>query len=45
MLSVPGVVQMNGIAILPVPLVCEKTLEYPEPNPYEAYHVRAPGMD
>ncbi len=34
-----------GIAILPVPLVAEKTIEYPEPNPYEADHVRAPGLD
>lgn len=35
----------NGIAILPVPLVAEKTIEYPEPNPNETYHVRAPGYD
>lgn len=39
------VLKPNGIAILPVPLICEKTIEYPEPNPNEAYHVRAPGMD
>ena len=35
----------RGIAILPVPIVAEKTIEYPEPNPLEAGHVRAPGPD
>jgi SAM-dependent methyltransferase len=35
----------GGMAILPVPIVCEKTIEYPEANPHEAGHVRAPGMD
>lgn len=35
----------DGIAILPVPLVSQKTIEYPEPNPNEAGHVRAPGFD
>ena len=39
------VLKPNGIAILPVPLVSKKTIEYPEPNPNETYHVRAPGMD
>ena len=39
------ILKPNGMAILPVPLICEKTIEYPEPNPNEAYHVRAPGMD
>jgi SAM-dependent methyltransferase len=39
------VLRPNGIAILPVPIVSEKTIEYPDPNPNEAYHVRAPGMD
>jgi SAM-dependent methyltransferase len=39
------ILKPNGIAVLPVPLVVEKTVEYPEPNPYEAYHVRAPGLD
>jgi SAM-dependent methyltransferase len=39
------VLRPNGIAILPVPIVCEKTIEYPEANPYEAGHVRAPGVD
>lgn len=35
----------GGIAILPVPVICQKTIEYPEPNPHEAGHVRAPGWD
>jgi ubiquinone/menaquinone biosynthesis C-methylase UbiE len=39
------ILKPNGIAVLPVPLVAEKTIEYPEPNPHEAYHVRAPGLD
>jgi SAM-dependent methyltransferase len=39
------ILKPNGIAILPVPLIAEKTIEYPEPNPHEAYHVRAPGFD
>ncbi len=34
-----------GMAVLPVPVVSMKTVEYPEPNPHEAYHVRAPGFD
>ena len=39
------VLKPTGVAILPVPIVCEKTIEYPQANPYEAYHVRAPGLD
>jgi ubiquinone/menaquinone biosynthesis C-methylase UbiE len=39
------VLKPNGIAILPVSLVCEKTIEYSEPNPFESNHVRASGMD
>ncbi len=39
------ILRPNGIAVLPVPLVAEKTVEYSEPNPHEAYHVRAPGFD
>ena len=31
--------------MLPVPLVAETTIEYPEPNPQEENHVRAPGLD
>ena len=39
------ILKPQGIAILPVPIVAEKTIEYPEPNPNESYHVRAPGLD
>jgi len=39
------ILRPNGIAIIPVPIFTEKTIEYPEPNPNEAYHIRAPGMD
>jgi SAM-dependent methyltransferase len=39
------VLKPNGVAILPVPMVCEKTIEYAAPNPSEAGHVRAPGLD
>lgn len=31
--------------MLPVPLVGEQTIEYLEPNSYEAHHVRVPGYD
>ena len=43
--EISRILRPNGIAILHVPVICEKTIEYPEPNPYEAGHVRAPGMD
>jgi SAM-dependent methyltransferase len=39
------ILKPNGIAVLPVPLVAEKTVEYPQANPNETYHVRAPGFD
>ena len=39
------ILKPDGVAILPVPVVSEKTIEYPEPNPREFYHVRAPGFD
>ncbi len=39
------VLKPGGIAVLPVPFVAEKTIEYPEANPNEAYHMRAPGYD
>jgi SAM-dependent methyltransferase len=39
------ILKPNGIAILPVPIYSENTIEYPEPNPHESFHVRAPGMD
>ena len=39
------ILKPKGIAILPVPLVAEETVEYPEPNPNEYFHARAPGPD
>jgi len=39
------VLRPNGIAILPVPVICTETIEYPEANPREEGHVRAPGSD
>ncbi len=39
------ILRPNGIAVLPVPVVSIQTVEYLEPNPYEANHVRAPGLD
>lgn len=39
------ILKPGGIAVLPVPLVAERTVEYPEPCPAESYHVRAPGPD
>jgi SAM-dependent methyltransferase len=39
------VLRPGGIAVLPVPIVSEKTIEYPEANPFEAGHMRAPGPD
>ena len=39
------VLKPNGIAIIPVPIVAEKTIEYSCQNPHESGHVRAPGFD
>lgn len=39
------VLRPGGVAILPVPIAQERTVEYPAPNPGEAGHVRAPGLD
>jgi SAM-dependent methyltransferase len=39
------VLKPGGMAVLPVPIVSERTIEYPEANPHEAGHVRAPGTD
>ena len=39
------ILKPGGMAILPVPVVAVKTVEYPEANPHEAYHMRAPGLD
>jgi SAM-dependent methyltransferase len=39
------ILRTGGIAVLPVPIVCDNTLEYTEANPFEGGHVRAPGPD
>ena len=39
------ILRPKGLAILPVPIVGDRTVEYSLPNPYEAFHVRAPGPD
>jgi SAM-dependent methyltransferase len=39
------VLKPGGVAILPVPIVASKTVEYPDANPFEGGHVRAPGPD
>lgn len=39
------VLSAGGLAILPVPIVGRRTIEYSEPNPSEFMHVRAPGPD
>jgi SAM-dependent methyltransferase len=43
--EISRILRPDGIAILPVPIVSENTIEYTEPNPNESYHVRAPGFD
>lgn len=43
--NIRRVLAPNGIAVLPVPIVAKRTIEYPEPNPFEVGHVRAPGLD
>lgn len=43
--EIKRVLKPGGIAILPVPIKCKKTVEFPKPNPREADHVRLPGED
>ncbi|WP_045053394.1 class I SAM-dependent methyltransferase [Aliterella atlantica] len=43
--EIKRVIKPTGIAVLPVPILSNETIEYPEPNPFEADHVRAPGFD
>ena len=39
------ILKPSGIAVLPVPLYAERTVEYGAANPHEFHHVRAPGYD
>lgn len=39
------ILKPNGVAILPVPIIGEHTVEYPRPNPHETFHVRSPGLN
>ena len=43
--EISRVLKTDGIAVLPVPIVCDMTVEYPYPNLHEAGHVRSPGRD
>jgi len=43
--EISRVIKPRGMAILPVPIIAHRTVEYPEPNPAECGHVRAPGAD
>jgi SAM-dependent methyltransferase len=43
--EVRRVLAPGGVAILPVPIVSEETIEYDAPIETEAGHVRAPGLD
>jgi predicted SAM-dependent methyltransferase len=43
--EISRILRPGGIAILPVPIVADRTVEYPEAVATENYHVRAPGLD
>jgi Methyltransferase domain len=43
--EVRRVLAPGGIAVLPVPIVSDVTVEYAAPNPHECGHVRAPAID
>ena len=43
--EVARVLAPGGIALLPVPIVAHRTIEYPHSVPTEFNHVRAPGPD
>jgi len=44
-MEIRRILRPDGLAILPVPIVGDRTVEYAEPNPVEHGHVRAPGLD
>lgn len=43
--EIKRVLRPGGIAILPVPVTGENTVEYEGPNPHDSGHVRCPGTD
>ncbi len=43
--EIARVLRPGGFAVLPVPIACLQTVEYPEAVASEAWHVRAPGPD
>jgi SAM-dependent methyltransferase len=43
--EISRILRPQGLAILPVPILGESTVEYPYPIAAEEYHVRAPGLD
>ena len=43
--EIARILRPGGFAILPVPIACLSTVEYPEAVASEAWHVRAPGPD
>jgi predicted SAM-dependent methyltransferase len=43
--EIKRVLKQDGIAIIPVPIMCKYSIEYDEPNPHECFHVRCPGED
>ncbi|MBU0468205.1 MAG: class I SAM-dependent methyltransferase [Candidatus Omnitrophica bacterium] len=43
--EIKRILKKTGFAILPVPIIGKKTVEYPEANLDEECHVRCPGID
>src|SRR3989339_537968 len=43
--EIKRILKKGGFAILPVPIIGQKTVEYPEANPNEENHVRCSGID
>lgn len=43
--EIKRVLKQGGIAMIPVPIKGEYTIEYNEPNPHECGHIRSPGKD
>ena len=43
--EISRILRPGGVAVLPVPLVSDETVEFPEAVERESFHVRAPGPD